>query len=80
LRTAGDSSQYGSSAILDANMTGRRQSARQHHTLSYRDAAPRATEINFQTETGPYPRPTNGIFVAITVINKTLASSGSPAM
>ena len=28
----------------------------------------------------PYPRPTNGIFVAITVINSTLASSGSPAM
>jgi hypothetical protein len=27
-----------------------------------------------------YPRPTNGIFVAITVINNTLASSGRPAM
>jgi hypothetical protein len=28
----------------------------------------------------PYPRPMNGIFVAITVMNWTFASSGSPAM
>jgi hypothetical protein len=27
-----------------------------------------------------YPRPTNGIFVAITVMNSTLASGGRPAM
>ena len=27
-----------------------------------------------------YPRPTNGIFVAITVMNSTLASSGRLAM
>ena len=27
-----------------------------------------------------YPRPTNGIFVAITVINRTLDSSGRPAI
>ena len=27
-----------------------------------------------------HPRPTNGIFVAITVINNTLASGGRPAM
>ena len=26
------------------------------------------------------PRPTNGIFVAITVMNRTFASSGRPAM
>ena len=29
---------------------------------------------------GLYPRPTNGIFEAITVMNSTLASSGSVAM
>ena len=29
---------------------------------------------------GAYPRPTNGILVAITVMNSTLASSGRPAM
>jgi hypothetical protein len=27
-----------------------------------------------------YPRPTNGIWFAITVMNSTLVSSGSPAM
>jgi hypothetical protein len=27
-----------------------------------------------------YPRPTNGILLAITVMNSTLASSGRPAM
>ncbi len=27
-----------------------------------------------------YPRPTNGIFVAMTVMNNTLASNGSPAI
>src|ERR1700744_5299996 len=29
---------------------------------------------------GSYPRPTNGILLAITVMNSTLASSGRPAM
>src|SRR5690348_7716115 len=29
---------------------------------------------------GAQPRPTNGIFVAVTVMNSTLASSGRPAM
>ena len=31
-------------------------------------------------ERKPYPRPKNGIFVAITVIVCTFASSGNPAM
>lgn len=43
-----------------------------HRQLSYR--------LVIVLEGAVHPRPTNGILVAITVMNSTLASSGRPAM
>jgi hypothetical protein len=42
-----------------------------------RKSAPRNDGVSVRTS---YPRPTNGILVAITVMNSTLASSGRLAM
>jgi hypothetical protein len=38
------------------------------------------TQLGSAAKVAGQPRPTNGIFVAITVMNCTLASSGSEAM
>ena len=45
------------------------------------DANRRGVSTSYQMpDLNRYPRPTNGIFDAITVMNSTLASSGSEAM
>src|SRR3569833_2683525 len=49
-------------------------------TSSSRRSARERQSCNCSAEIIVYPRPVNGILVAITVMNKTLASRGKPAM
>jgi hypothetical protein len=44
------------------------------------DGSPHSPQAKTSFNPCDYPRPTNGILVAITVMNNTLASSGRPAM
>ncbi len=53
-----------------------------HHTASWLDAMPPVSSMLSLADRNRLlqPRPTNGILVAMTVMNKTLASRGRPAM